>query len=165
MDGQCLVKEPVGGHAKNLHQDGAYFEHRYEGPVASLNYVVPTTLENGALHVVPGSHRLGMLEHIDTSSHLGLDPNDWPWEKAVPIIGEPGDSIFFHVKTIHGSKPNFSEAPRPAFIHRYRRPDDYTIVNATSAESRKEAEKHAKERVKAGQENYMVCGFRTALED
>lgn len=163
MDGQCLVKEPVGGHAKNLHQDGAYFEHRVEGPVAVLNYVVPTTLENGALHVVPGSHRLGMLEHVDTSSHLGLDPQDWPWEKAVPITGEPGDAIFFHVKTIHGSKPNFSEAPRPVFIHRYRRPDDYVIVNATSADSRKDAEKNAAHRVKEGQEGYMVCGFRSAF--
>jgi hypothetical protein len=35
MDGQCLYKEPVGGHPKNLHQDSAYFEHRFDGPSAS----------------------------------------------------------------------------------------------------------------------------------
>ena len=39
-EGQCLYKEPVGGHPKKLHQDSAYFEHRYEGPVAILNYAV-----------------------------------------------------------------------------------------------------------------------------
>ena len=52
-NGQCLYKEPVGGHPKHLHQDSAYFEHRYEGPVGILNYVVDTDLVNGALHVVP----------------------------------------------------------------------------------------------------------------
>ena len=46
-NGQCLYKEPVGGHPKHLHQDSAYFEHRYQGPVGILNYVVDTDLVNG----------------------------------------------------------------------------------------------------------------------
>ena len=77
-NGQCLYKEPVGGHPKHLHQDSAYFEHRYQGPVGILSYVVDTDLVNGALHVVPGSHRLGQLKHIDTFSHLGLAEDEWP---------------------------------------------------------------------------------------
>ncbi|MFB3040415.1 MAG: phytanoyl-CoA dioxygenase family protein [Candidatus Poribacteria bacterium] len=93
-NGQCLYKEPIGGHPKHLHQDSAYFEHRYQGPVGLLNYVVDTDLVNGALHVVPGSHRMGQLKHIDTFSHLGLDDTQWPWERALPIVGEAGDSIF-----------------------------------------------------------------------
>src|SRR5438067_9253074 len=123
MDGQCLYKEPVGGHPKHLHQDSAYFEHRFEGPAGILSYLVDTDLENGALHVVPGSHRLGQLRHVDTFSHLGLDADEWPWERALPVIGEAGDSIFFHVRTIHGSHENHSRKPRPVVIHRYRRPD------------------------------------------
>ena len=83
-NGQSLVKEPVGGHPKHLHQDSAYFEHKYEGPVALLNYVVDTNLENGALYVVPGSHKMGQLKHVDTFSHLGLDEDEWPWEAAAP---------------------------------------------------------------------------------
>ena len=58
LNGQCLYKEPVGGHPKHLHQDAAYFEHRFEGPVGFLNYAVDTDLVNGALYVVPGSHRI-----------------------------------------------------------------------------------------------------------
>ena len=69
-----LCKEPAGGHPKLLHQDASYFEHKYEGPVGVLCYTIPTTVERGALHVVPGSHRLEILEHVDTESHLGLDP-------------------------------------------------------------------------------------------
>ena len=160
MDGQCLYKEPVGGHAKHLHQDAAYFEHRFEGPVGVLNYCVGTDLTNGALHVVPGTHRLGVLDHIDTSSHLGLDEKQWPWERAVPIIGKAGDAIFFHVKTVHGSKSNFSNAPRPVMIHRYRRADDYVLIKATSTEKRKAAAADVEQAKKDNQQGFIVRGRR-----
>jgi phytanoyl-CoA hydroxylase len=161
MNGQCLYKEPVGGHPKHLHQDSAYFEHRFEGPVGVLNYAVDTDLVNGALHVVPGSHRLGQLRHVDTFSHLGLDPQEWTWEQALPICGQAGDAILFHVRCIHGSKENHSTGPRPVFIHRYRRPDDYVIVNATTTDGRAVAEKHAAAaRKENAQRGLMVRGFR-----
>lgn len=165
MDGQCLYKEPVGGHPKNLHQDSAYFEHRFEGPVGVLNYAVDTDLVNGALYVVPGSHKLGTIPHIDTFSHLGLDPDEWPWERALPITGAAGDAIFFHYRTIHGSQENHSKTPRPVFIHRYRRPDDYVTVSATTAENRAEAEKRAAEAKKSRQRGLMVRGFRPYSEE
>jgi hypothetical protein len=161
INGQCLYKEPVGGHPKHLHQDAAYFEHRYEGPVGVLNYAVDTNLQNGALYVVPGSHRMGVLKHIDTFSHLGLDPHEWPWERALPIIGKAGDAIFFHVKTIHGSQENHSDQPRPVFINRYRRADDYVVVGASTVANREEAEKRAAEAKKENQKGLMVRGFRT----
>ena len=164
-NGQCLYKEPVGGHPKHLHQDSAYFEHRYEGPVGILNYVVDTDLVNGALHVVPGSHRLGQLRHIDTFSHLGLDDDEWPWERALPIVGKAGDSIFFHVKMIHGSKQNHSDKPRPVFINRYRRVDDYVVGGGTTTANRAEAEKRAAEARKTNeQRGLMVRGFRPYTE-
>ena len=163
--GQCLYKEPVGGHPKHLHQDSAYFEHRFEGPVATLNYVVDTDLVNGALHVVPGSFKMKTLKHVDTFSHLGLQEEEWLWERALPVVGEAGDSIFFHVDTIHGSKQNHSESPRPVFIHRYRRADDYVIVQATTAEKRAEAEKRVEEASKEIQRGFMVRGFRDYAEE
>jgi len=160
LGGQCLYKEPVGGHPKHLHQDSAYFDHRYDGPVGVLNYAVDTDLVNGALHVVPGSHRLGTLRHVDTFSHLGLDEEEWPWERALPICGSAGDGIFFHYKTIHGSKENHSDKARPVFIHRYRRPDDYITIGATTAENREAAEKNAEQAKKDNQQGLMVRGFR-----
>jgi phytanoyl-CoA hydroxylase len=160
LNGQSLYKEPVGGHPKNLHQDSAYFEHRYDGPVAILNYAVDTDLVNGCLYVVPGSHKLGQLRHIDTFSHLGLDPDEWPWEKALPITGQAGDAIFFHYRCIHGSQENHSDSPRPVFIHRYRRPNDYVVINAATTTAREEAAKRAAEASKQNQHGYMVRGFR-----
>lgn len=162
MNGQCLYKEPVGGHPKHLHQDSAYFEHRFNGPVAILSYVVDTNLQNGALYVVPGSHRLGQLRHVDTFSHLGLEENEWPWERALPVEGNAGDAIFFHYRTIHGSQENHSEKPRPVFINRYRRPDDYIVIGGTTAANRADAEKKAEAapQVKKGDRGLMVRGFR-----
>lgn len=163
-NGQCLYKEPVGGHPKHLHQDSAYFEHRFQGPVGILNYVVDTDLVNGALHVVPGSHRLGQLKHVDTFSHLGLEEDEWPWESALPVIGKAGDSIFFNVKTVHGSKQNMSDKPRPVFINRYRRTDDFVIIGGTTTTNRAEAEKRAAAAEEAKKSNsdrgLMVRGFR-----
>lgn len=160
MQGQCLYKEPIGGHPKHLHQDSAYFEHQFEGPVAILSYVVDTDLQNGALYVVPGSHKLGTLRHVDTFSHLGLDESEWTWDRALPIVGEAGDAIFFHYRTIHGSQENHSNRARPVSINRYRRCDDYVIVNATSAEKRAEGEKTQKLMKKSGQKGLMLRGFR-----
>ena len=161
LNGQCLYKEPVGGHPKHLHQDAAYFEHRHEGPVGVLSYAVDTDLVNGALYVVPGSHRMGVLKHVDTFSHLGLDEDEWPWERALPITGKAGDAIFFHVKTIHGSKENQSQKPRPVFINRYRAADDYVTIGASTVKNREEAEKRAVEAKKENQRGLMVRGFRT----
>ena len=163
-NGQCLYKEPVGGHPKHLHQDSAYFEHRYQGPVGILNYVVDTDLVNGALYVVPGSHRLGQLKHIDTFSHLGLEADEWPWESALPISGKAGDSIFFNVKTVHGSKQNMSDQPRPVFINRYRRTDDYVVIGGTTTANRAESERRAAEaeaaKKAASDRGLMLRGFR-----
>ncbi|MDA0746620.1 MAG: phytanoyl-CoA dioxygenase family protein [bacterium] len=163
-NGQCLYKEPVGGHPKHLHQDSAYFEHRFEGPVATLSYVVDTTLENGALHVVPGSHRLGQLTHVDTFSHLGLDDGEWPWDRALPIEGKAGDTIFFHVKTIHGSRENHASKPRPVFINRYRRADDFVTVRGTTTANRTESEKQTAQAKKENERGLMVRGTRPFTE-
>ena len=164
-EGQTLCKEPAGGHPKLLHQDASYFEHKYEGPVGVLCYGIPTTLEHGALHVVPGSHRMEILEHLDTESHLGLDPEQWTFDKALAIEGDAGDAIFFHLKMIHGSPPNYSTVPRPVFIHRYRRADDYVVIGASTVKDRKARAAAAAEAKKENQLGLMVSGFRPYAQD
>ena len=165
LNGQCLYKEPVGGHPKHLHQDAAYFEHRFEGPVGILTYVVDTDLVNGALYVAPGSHRLGMLKHVDTFSHLGLDSDEWPWERALPITGQAGDAILFHVKTVHGSQENNSNSPRPVMIHRYRAANDYVTVTGTTVENRAANEMRTEQARKENQHGLMLRGFRRYEEN
>ncbi|MYF16598.1 MAG: phytanoyl-CoA dioxygenase family protein, partial [Gemmatimonadetes bacterium] len=75
-----------------------------------------------------------------------------------PIPGQPGDAIFFHVKTVHGSKQNHSDKPRPVFIHRYRRADDYVVIRGTTTKNRAESSKRPVEEKK--ENGFMVRGFR-----
>ncbi|HEY9404795.1 MAG TPA: phytanoyl-CoA dioxygenase family protein [Pyrinomonadaceae bacterium] len=159
-NGHCMYKEPNGGHPKYLHQDSAYYEHRLGGPVAVLNYAVDTGLTNGALYVVPGSHCAETLTHVDSFTHLALREDEWPWERALPIIGSAGDSIFYHYRIIHGSQENRSPEPRPVFIHRYRHPDDYVTFGGATTSKRAETQKRIAASSKSGQKGLMVRGFR-----
>jgi hypothetical protein len=111
-NGQLVYKEPQGGHIVSLHQDAAFFEFGGSGlsPIGTLNYCVDTTnaLGNGPLTVFPGSHRGGFIEHVDSASHLGLDPAHWQLENGISIDGKAGDSILFNQYMVHGSPPNHS---------------------------------------------------------
>merc|ERR1719265_461256 len=129
-----------GGNPKYLHQDSAYFMFGHQGAVASFAYAVDTSgaLDNGPLYVVPGSHRFGHLEHVDTPSHLGVR-DDWSFDDALRIDGKAGDTVFFHIHTLHGSTPNRSPHPRPVFINRYMEATDFQAYMATDAKMRAKA--------------------------
>jgi ectoine hydroxylase-related dioxygenase (phytanoyl-CoA dioxygenase family) len=158
--GQCVYKEPESTNPKSMHQDGYYFEHKGEGPVAVLNYAVDTDLENGALHVVPGSHRLGAIEHVDDHwAGLALEDPAW-WDRALPVCGQAGDAILFHALTVHGSKENRSPRPRPVFIHRYRRADDFATLDVVNMTDRRKAEENRKTRKTNEDWGLMVRGLR-----
>ncbi len=79
------------------------------------------------------------MKHVDTPSHLGLDMKRFTFDDAICVDGKAGDTLFFHINTVHGSTPNYSSKPRPTFINRYMASDDYAIMPiATSVQMRKE---------------------------
>ena len=125
---------------KSLHQDGYYFEHKLQSPTAVLSYAVDVDMGNAPLYVVPGSHELGLVRHED-DRWAGFALNDpvW-WERAVPIEGRAGDAVIFHTCTIHGSPDNRSDRPRPVFIKRYRRADDFCVIDVANVADRQRAE-------------------------
>jgi phytanoyl-CoA hydroxylase len=139
--GQCVYKQPQTGVPKSLHQDEYYFQHRYHSTVGVLTYAIDTDLTNGALQIVPGSHNLGVLEHYD-DQHAGFALDASWWQQALPIPGKAGDSILFHGLTIHGSEENRSDRPRPVFIQRYRRTNDFCTINVGTMAERREAERN-----------------------
>ncbi|MGH6885845.1 MAG: phytanoyl-CoA dioxygenase family protein [Geminicoccales bacterium] len=82
--------------------------------------------ENGAMTMIPGSHKLGELA-IGPSGRvmdrqlsdadlveLGLDPSS-----AVDLELEPGDVALWHLCTVHGSGPNFSSSDRRFYLNGY----------------------------------------------
>jgi ectoine hydroxylase-related dioxygenase (phytanoyl-CoA dioxygenase family) len=81
--------------------------------------------DNGAMTVVPGSHRLGELSAtggrvMDRALSdrdlvdLGLDPGN-----VVHLTLDPGDVAFWHLHTIHGSGPNRSARDRRFYLNGY----------------------------------------------
>ena len=107
-----------------MHQDWTYFPSVKDSMIAAIIHVSRATDEMGCLRVYPGSHRLGRV--ADSSSHV---PSDvlaaHPLEGATPLEAEPGDIVFFHYFTLHGSLPNRSDEVRKTVLVQMLSGDDH----------------------------------------
>ena len=81
------------------------------------------TVANGCLQLLRGSHHLGRFDHGTFGTQTGADPARVEAARArcelVHFTAEPGDAVFFHSNTLHGSAPNTSEYPRWSLIMCY----------------------------------------------
>lgn len=128
--GQVMYKVADGGVETGLHQDSVYTkDFGFEDIIAAFTYVVPTTVERGCIWLVPYSHQLGILPHQDEGAHAGVVvPGTVDWEHALPIPGNPGDTLLWHFNVLHGSQPNVTADDRPAVVIRYGRRSDAEIL-------------------------------------
>ncbi|MDH4145570.1 MAG: phytanoyl-CoA dioxygenase family protein [Acidimicrobiia bacterium] len=97
-------------------------------PIATTSVwiaVTESTVDNGCLRFVPGSHRTGDAGEHDATPRPGemfsatLDPASFDASSAVDAELEPGQVVFFDVFTVHGSQPNNGTRPRAGFACRY----------------------------------------------
>ena len=106
------------------HQENAYFN--YLPPYGLVMWIAldETTLENGAVHFVRGSHRLGEIPHVQTGLPLFTkalsEPPDPELYPEVPALLQPGDASIHHFLTIHRSGPNNTDSHRRGFVLDYR---------------------------------------------
>jgi phytanoyl-CoA hydroxylase len=119
---KMLVKPPEKGAPFPMHQDYPYFPHERHTMLAASIHLDDTDEENGCLHVVPGSHRLGPLEPTGESNNL-----DTPLEEGTPVPCSAGDVLFFNYLTIHGSGVNVSTRTRRNVLFQYRDPEDLPL--------------------------------------
>jgi phytanoyl-CoA hydroxylase len=116
-----LINKPPGLDGRHpLHQDIIYFPFRPPGMiVGTWTALEPVNRQNGCLVGIPGSHEGEIMaheypdwEHVNLGyvgvSGIGAD------ERRVHFELEPGDTIFFHPKLIHGSGRNRSNGFRRA---------------------------------------------------
>ena len=120
-----FAKPPLTGRKVPFHQDGEYWPIR---PLATCTVWIAidhSRVDNGCLHVVPGSHRAHRLfehEHKDdTSLALSLEIKGGAYDhtRAVPIELEPGQVSLHDVYLIHGSEANTSSSPRRGMTCRF----------------------------------------------
>ncbi|MES1228194.1 MAG: phytanoyl-CoA dioxygenase family protein [Armatimonadota bacterium] len=98
-----------------MHQDWDYFPTVKDSMIAGIIHVSRATDEMGCLRVYPGSHKLGRLDQSNGSAD-GEILRKYPIENATPMPAEPGDVLFFHYFTIHGSMPNRSTETRKTVL-------------------------------------------------
>lgn len=98
-----------------MHQDWTYFPTIKDSLIAGIIHVSKATDEMGCLRVYPGSHKLGRVDGTSGQNESDLLAQ-YPLEKALPLEAEPGDVVFFHYFTLHGSMPNRSSETRKTVL-------------------------------------------------
>ena len=129
---QCFYKPAHHGGIVAWHQDYSYWTRTVPvGHVTCFLCLDDTTLENGCLHVIPGSHKWDLLPKVDLmgadedmeSIKSVLTPQQKAQFKPVPIFLKAGECSFHHCLTLHGSYPNASDRPRRSIVLNYMKPD------------------------------------------
>ena len=120
-----FCKPPGDGYETPWHQDGHYWPIR---PLATCTVWVAleeSTVENGCLRVVPGSHRARTLhDHLhedrtDLTLNQRLAAGSFDETDAVDIELAPGQMSLHDVYMIHGAAPNRSGKRRTGVALRY----------------------------------------------
>lgn len=111
-----LFQKPAeNGSPFPMHQDWPYFPTLRDSMIAGIIHVTEATDAMGCLRVYPGSHRLGRVEGANgRQANAVLD--DYPIEDATVLEAAPGDVVFFHYFTLHGSMPNRSDKVRKTVL-------------------------------------------------
>jgi phytanoyl-CoA hydroxylase len=120
---KLFIKPPEKGSPFPMHQDRPFFPHDKDTMIAGIIHFDDAPLEKGCVRVVPGSHKLGAIEHVQEGGwHLPLDK--YPLESSVACEAEAGDVLFFSYLTIHGSGVNVSNEARTTLLVQMRDPLD-----------------------------------------
>lgn len=107
------------------HQDSTYWGLEPPDIVTAWVALSESVVENGAMRVIPGTHKLDQVPHRDTfAAHNLLSRGqeiavEVDAAKAVTLELEPGEMSLHHVRLIHGSDPNPSARRRIGFSIRY----------------------------------------------
>ena len=116
---QFVVKSPSEQAAVfPWHQDNGYSAPSPDNNVTVWIALDQTTVENGCIWVVPGSHKKGLIPHKQKSPgswHIEVDTGG----DGIPVPLMPGEAVAFTGYTLHRSKGNHTDKPRRAFFLEY----------------------------------------------
>jgi non-heme Fe2+,alpha-ketoglutarate-dependent halogenase len=128
-----LSKQPNTSAFISWHQDGHYFNDfattQYLSAWIALS---ESTVSNGCMRVIPGSHQQGILVHqpcvkqgnlIRQNEQIDITPRP---SLVCDVELHPGEVSLHHAATIHHSPPNQSQSKRTGLIIRFV---DATIKN------------------------------------
>jgi non-heme Fe2+,alpha-ketoglutarate-dependent halogenase len=121
-----FIKEPHSPETVAWHQDSYYWPLR---PIKSLTVwlaCLDSFVENGAMQVIPGSHKAGLLKHAQaqkdaTNSVLTLEceGGQFAEDSAQTLTLKAGQISIHDDKIVHGSQGNTSDRRRVGLTIRY----------------------------------------------
>lgn len=123
---QLFMKNPEVGSEIYWHQDSASWKDIFpKDLITAWTALDNSTLENGCLKFIPGSHRFGTLG-------LDCDSREKKMEKFLPLLNfkqwkiqdielTPGSVSFHHSLLVHGSGKNLSSKRRRGYAAHYMR--------------------------------------------
>jgi ectoine hydroxylase-related dioxygenase (phytanoyl-CoA dioxygenase family) len=120
-----FIKEPHTTSYVSWHQDSTYWGLEPADIVTAWVALSESSAENGAMRVIPGSHKLDQVPHRDTfaadnllsrGQEIAVEVDE---AKAVALPLQPGEMSLHHVRLVHGSEPNPSAKRRIGFAIRY----------------------------------------------
>jgi ectoine hydroxylase-related dioxygenase (phytanoyl-CoA dioxygenase family) len=119
-----FCKPPREGLEVPWHQDGQYWPIRPRATVTMWIALDDSTVENGCMRVIPGTHRMGDFTHeVSDREDLVLNNvlNDTRLDltTARDVILEAGQFSLHDIDLVHGSQPNRSARRRAGFAIRY----------------------------------------------
>ena len=120
-----FIKEAADPAFVSWHQDSTYWGLSAPEVATAWVALTPSTAANGAMAVIPGSHKSDQIPHRDTFDRHNLLTRGQEVAvtvdetKAVPLILKPGEMSLHHVRLVHGSPPNPSQDRRIGFAIRY----------------------------------------------
>lgn len=108
------------------HQDSFYSGLHLTPSTSAWIALTASHRGNGCMRVIPGSHKLGSLDHDNVRD----DPNllnrrgerlmmDVDESLATDVVLQSGEMSMHHSTIVHGSNPNTSDQPRVGFIVRF----------------------------------------------
>ena len=116
-ENSLVYKPKKKNNSVDWHQD---FINRPHEPRKFIAWIAldKITKENGAMKMIPGSHKLGFLPYYQVpgeTHHTKLNLENVDTSNAVYVTLEAGDVIIFNQLVIHGSDQIDSDLPRRAY--------------------------------------------------
>ena len=120
-----FIKEPRNPGFVSWHQDSTYWGLEPPTVITAWVALSDSTAANGAMRVIPRSHKLDQVPHHDTfrpenllsrGQEIMVDVDE---REAAMLELQAGEMSLHHVRLIHGSDPNPSGLRRIGFAIRY----------------------------------------------
>lgn len=115
--GGSFVSKPGSEHsARNPHQDPSVFDETRIVAISLWIPLVDATVDNGTLHLLEGSHRMG--NHVRPPDVANFDDAvaEHALQHSVPVEVEAGQVLVLDGALVHHSPPNRSGEERVAVI-------------------------------------------------